>query len=57
MSRHDDSVSLKDMLSHSLEAVELLGDASREELVSRKSGTPLQKADVTPLRPVQEFYF
>ena len=32
MSRHDDRVSLKDMLSHAREAVELLGNASREEL-------------------------
>ena len=32
MTQHDDTVSLKDMLSHSREAVELLGDSSREEL-------------------------
>jgi len=32
MSKRDDRVSLKDMLSHAREAVELLGDASREEL-------------------------
>ncbi len=32
MSKHDDRVSLKDMLSHASEAVELLGGASREEL-------------------------
>ncbi|MEE8390665.1 MAG: HepT-like ribonuclease domain-containing protein [Anaerolineae bacterium] len=32
MSKHDDQTSLKDMLSHAREAVELLGSASREEL-------------------------
>lgn len=32
MSRHDDQVSLKDMLSHAREAADLLGDARREEL-------------------------
>jgi len=32
MSKHDDQVSLKDMLGHAQEAVELLGDASREAL-------------------------
>lgn len=32
MSKHDDRVSLKDMLSHAREAVKLLGNASREEL-------------------------
>jgi uncharacterized protein with HEPN domain len=32
MSKHDDQVSLRDMLSHACEAVELLGDSSREEL-------------------------
>jgi len=32
MSRHDDRVSRSDMLSHAREAVDLLGDASREEL-------------------------
>ena len=32
MSKHDDRVSIKDMLSHASEAVELLGEASREEL-------------------------
>ena len=32
MSMRDDRVSLKDMLSHAVEAVELLGGASREEL-------------------------
>ncbi len=32
MSKHDDRVSFKDMLSHASEAVELLGGASREEL-------------------------
>jgi len=30
MSTHDDAVSLKDMLNHAREAVELLGDTSRE---------------------------
>jgi len=32
MSKRDDRVSLKDMLGHAREAVDLLGDASREEL-------------------------
>lgn len=32
MSKHDDRVSLKDMLSHCREAAELLGDSGREEL-------------------------
>ena len=32
MSKRDDQLTLKDMLSHAREAVELLGDASREEL-------------------------
>ena len=32
MSRREDRVSLKDMLGHAREAVELLGDASREDL-------------------------
>ena len=32
MSRHDDRISLRDMLSHATEAVELLGDSGREEL-------------------------
>ena len=32
MTRHDDQVSLEDMLSHSREAAELLGVLSREEL-------------------------
>ncbi len=32
MTRHDDRVSLEDMLNHSHEAVELLGDLGREEL-------------------------
>jgi uncharacterized protein with HEPN domain len=32
MSRHDDNVSIKDMLGHAREAVELLGDATREDL-------------------------
>ena len=32
MSKHDDRVSIKDMLSHASEAVELLDEASREEL-------------------------
>ncbi|MEW6359028.1 MAG: DUF86 domain-containing protein [Planctomycetota bacterium] len=32
MSKHDDRVSLKDMLSHAREAVELLGAAGRDEL-------------------------
>ena len=32
MSKHDDRVSLGAMLSHAREAVDLLGDASREEL-------------------------
>ena len=30
MSTHDDAVSLRDMLNHAREAVELLGDTSRE---------------------------
>ncbi len=32
MSMRDDRTSLKDMLSHACEAVELLGDASRDDL-------------------------
>ena len=36
MSKHDDQVSLKDMLSHALEAVELLGDSTREDLQSNR---------------------
>ena len=32
MSKHDDRVSLKDMLSHCREAAELLGDSGLEEL-------------------------
>ena len=32
MTQRDDQVSLKDMLSHSREAVELLGDSNREDL-------------------------
>ena len=32
MSRHDDKTSLKDMLSHAREAVELIGKTGREEL-------------------------
>ena len=32
MSKHNDQVGLRDMLSHSREAVELLGDSSRAEL-------------------------
>ncbi len=32
MKRRDDLVCLKDMLSHSLEAVEILGDMGREDL-------------------------
>lgn len=32
MSKYDEEVSLKDMLDHSCEAVELLGNSSREEL-------------------------
>jgi uncharacterized protein with HEPN domain len=32
MSRRDDRVSLRDMLSHAREAVELLGDSGREDL-------------------------
>lgn len=32
MSKHDDQVSLRDILSHACEAVELLGNANREEL-------------------------
>ncbi len=34
MSRHDDRVSLADMLIHAREAVDLLGEASREEVKS-----------------------
>lgn len=36
MSRRDDQVSLKDMLRHAREAVELLGNASREELAENR---------------------
>jgi uncharacterized protein with HEPN domain len=36
MSMHDDQVSLKDMLSHACEAVELLGDASPEKLENNR---------------------
>ena len=32
MSKHEDRVSLRDMLSHAREAADLLGEASREEL-------------------------
>jgi len=32
MSRHDDNISLKDMLDHAIEAVELLGKKSRKDL-------------------------
>jgi uncharacterized protein with HEPN domain len=32
MSKHDDRINLKDMLSHAREAVELLGDSSRNDL-------------------------
>jgi uncharacterized protein with HEPN domain len=32
MSRHEDRVSLKDMLTHAREAVELLGKSTRKEL-------------------------
>ncbi len=32
MSKGDDSLSMTDMLSHAREAVELLGNSSREEL-------------------------
>ena len=32
MSKHDDRVSLKDMLSHAREAVDILGTTGREEL-------------------------
>lgn len=35
-SKHDDQVSLKDMLSHAREAVELLGDTSRQEFESER---------------------
>ena len=36
MSRRDDPTSLKDMLHHAREAVELLGNASREELAENR---------------------
>ena len=36
MSRHDDQVSLKDMLEHAKEAIEILGDTSREELADNR---------------------
>ena len=36
MSRHDDVTSMKDMLSHAREAVELLGDSGREELAGNR---------------------
>lgn len=36
MSKHDDQVSLKDMLSHAREAVDLLGGSSREELAANR---------------------
>ncbi|MEX2309721.1 MAG: HepT-like ribonuclease domain-containing protein [Pirellulales bacterium] len=32
MSKHDDAVSINGMLSHALEAVELLGDSTRDDL-------------------------
>ncbi len=36
MSKHDDQVSLKDMLSHAREAVDLLGGSIREELAANR---------------------
>ncbi len=36
MSMRDDTVSLKDMLTHAREAVALLGDTSREEIWKRR---------------------
>lgn len=36
MSRHDDRVSLKDMLSHAREAVALLGSSSRDDLAGQR---------------------
>ncbi len=36
MSRHDDQVSLKDMLGHAKEAIEILGNTSREELMNKR---------------------
>jgi len=36
MSMHDDAVSLKDMLGHAREAVELLGDMERENLAENR---------------------
>jgi uncharacterized protein with HEPN domain len=36
MSKHDDLVSLKDMLSHSREAIELLSNTKRHELCKNR---------------------
>ena len=36
MSKRDDQMTLNDMLGHAREAVELLGDASRENLKSNR---------------------
>lgn len=36
MSRKDDQVSLKDMLSHAEESIEILGNTSREELAENR---------------------
>ena len=36
MSKHDDRISLHAMLNHAREAVDLLGDASREELAGNR---------------------
>jgi uncharacterized protein with HEPN domain len=36
MSMRDDTISLKDMLSHAREAVALLGDTSREEIWAKR---------------------
>ena len=36
MSKHDDRISLRDMLSHAREAVEILGDTTQEKLGSNR---------------------
>jgi hypothetical protein len=36
MSKHDDQVSLKDMLSHAREAIEMLGKSGREDLAGNR---------------------
>ena len=37
MSRHDDRISIADMLSHAKEAVDLLGETSREQLEDNRT--------------------